>query len=44
MSAHLRKPEMVGLIAGGERALRFPIEGAEDDREQGKVDCTSGQF
>ena len=24
---------VVGLIAGGDRALRFPIEGAEDDRE-----------
>ena len=28
------EPDMVvGLIAGGDRALRFPIEGAEDDRE-----------
>jgi N-acetylmuramic acid 6-phosphate etherase len=24
---------VVGLIAGGDKALRFPIEGAEDDRE-----------
>ena len=24
---------VVGLIAGGDRALRFPIEGAEDDRD-----------
>ena len=24
---------VVGLIAGGDQALRFPIEGAEDDRE-----------
>lgn len=29
---------VVGLIAGGDRALRFPIEGAEDDKEQGKKD------
>lgn len=29
---------VVGLIAGGDRALRFPIEGAEDDRELGKRD------
>ena len=26
---------VVGLIAGGDRALRFPIEGAEDDRSLG---------
>lgn len=32
-------PELVqGLIAGGDRALRHPIEGAEDDPEQGKRD------
>lgn len=29
---------VVGLIAGGDRALRFPIEGAEDDRALGKQD------
>lgn len=29
---------VVGLIAGGDRALRFPIEGAEDDSELGKKD------
>ncbi len=29
---------VVGLIAGGDRAFRFPIEGAEDDAEQGKKD------
>ncbi len=29
---------VVGLIAGGDRALRFPIEGAEDDRSLGKQD------
>lgn len=39
------KPEMVvGLIAGGERALRFPIEGAEDNREHGKVDLQAVNF
>lgn len=39
------KPEMVvGLIAGGERALRFPIEGAEDNREQGKLDLQAVNF
>lgn len=33
------EPEMVvGLIAGGDRALRFPIEGAEDSRELGRRD------
>lgn len=32
-------PEMVvGIIAGGERALRHPIEGAEDDKNAGKTD------
>lgn len=29
---------VVGLIAGGDRALRFPVEGAEDSRELGKKD------
>lgn len=29
---------VVGLIAGGDRALRFPIEGAEDSRELGRKD------
>lgn len=39
------KPEMVvGLIAGGEKALRFPIEGAEDNREQGKLDLQAVKF
>lgn len=37
-------PNMViGLIAGGERALRHPIEGAEDNREQGKLDLQAIQ-
>lgn len=30
--------QVVGLIAGGEAALRSPIEGAEDDRAQGRAD------
>lgn len=29
---------VVGLIAGGDRALRYPIEGAEDDRNEGRSD------
>lgn len=29
---------VVGLIAGGDRALRHPIEGAEDSREEGRRD------
>lgn len=29
---------VVGLIAGGDRALRHPIEGAEDSREEGRQD------
>lgn len=37
-------PDMVvGLIAGGERALRHPIEGAEDNREQGQLDLQTIQ-
>ena len=33
------KPEMVvGLIAGGDHALRHPIEGAEDNMQQGQAD------
>lgn len=32
-------PELVqGIIAGGDRALRFAVEGAEDDAEAGKQD------
>lgn len=38
-------PEMVvGIIAGGERALRHPIEGAEDNAEQGKLDLQNIYF
>lgn len=29
---------VVGLIAGGDKALRFPIEGAEDNNEMGQQD------
>lgn len=38
-------PEMVvGIIAGGERALRHPIEGAEDNTERGKADLQAVNF
>lgn len=30
--------QVVGIIAGGDFALRNPVEGAEDDEEQGKKD------
>ena len=34
------EPDMVqGIIAGGDKALRYAIEGAEDDFEQGKLDA-----
>ena len=38
-------PEMVkGIIAGGERAFRHPIEGAEDSKAQAVVDLQTIQF
>lgn len=38
-------PEMVkGIIAGGERALRHPIEGAEDSKMQAVVDLQTIQL
>ena len=38
-------PEMVkGIIAGGERALHHPIEGAEDSKAQALVDLQTIQF
>ena len=38
-------PEMVkGIIAGGERALRHPIEGADDSKAQAVVDLQTIQF
>ena len=38
-------PEMVkGIIAGGERAWRHPIEGAEDSKSQAVVDLQTIQF
>ena len=38
-------PEMVkGIIAGGERALRHPIEGAEDSKAQAVVDLQTIQL
>ena len=39
------KPEMVvGLIAGGDHALRHPIEGAEDNVQQGQADLAEIDF
>ncbi|MDU8923419.1 N-acetylmuramic acid 6-phosphate etherase [Pasteurellaceae bacterium LIM206] len=35
---------VIGIIAGGEQALRHPIEGAEDDRTQGIRDLKHIQF
>ena len=29
---------VIGVIAGGEKAVRFPVEDAEDNREQGWID------
>ena len=38
-------PEMVrGIIAGGERALRYPIEGAEDSKAQAVIDLQTIQL
>lgn len=38
-------PDLVqGLIAGGDRALRHPIEKAEDDPDQGKQDLIAHNF
>jgi N-acetylmuramic acid 6-phosphate etherase len=38
-------PDLVqGIIAGGDRALRHPIEKAEDDPEQGKQDLMAHHF
>lgn len=38
-------PDMVmGIIAGGERALRHPIEGAEDNPQQGQTDLENIRF
>lgn len=38
-------PDMVvGIIAGGERALRRPIEGAEDNPQQGQTDLEKIRF
>ena len=35
---------VVGLIAGGDRALRHPIEKAEDDPKQGQADLAEHDF
>lgn len=38
-------PELVqGIIAGGDYALRFAVEGAEDDKEQGRKDLEERQL
>ena len=38
-------PEMVkGILAGGERTLRHPIEGSEDSKEQAVIDLQTIQF
>ena len=29
---------VIGIIAGGDEAIRYPVEGAEDNAEQGKLD------
>jgi len=34
---------VIGIIAGGEKALRFPVENAEDDEEQGWKDLLEHQ-
>lgn len=31
---------VIGLIAGGDRAIRYPVEFAEDNREQGWIDLS----
>lgn len=35
---------VVGIIAGGERALRYPIEGAEDNKQAGVLDLQAVNF
>lgn len=35
--------QVIGLIAGGERAIRHAVEGAEDDREAGAADIAALQ-
>ena len=32
---------VIGLIAGGDKAIRYPVEGAEDDRDGGRRDLES---
>ena len=34
---------VIGIIAGGEKAIRFPVENAEDDEEQGWLDLMEHQ-
>lgn len=35
---------VVGIIAGGDKSLRHPIEGAEDSKELGKIDLQAINF
>jgi N-acetylmuramic acid 6-phosphate etherase len=32
---------VVGIIAGGDEAIRYPVEGAEDSEDQGRIDLYS---
>src|SRR6476469_7711976 len=34
---------VIGIIAGGEKAIRFPVENAEDDEQQGWLDLMEHQ-
>ena len=34
---------VIGIIAGGDQAIRYPVEGAEDDSNQGALDLMSYQ-
>jgi N-acetylmuramic acid 6-phosphate etherase len=34
---------VIGIIAGGDDAIRYPVEGAEDSAEQGRLDLLSYQ-
>ena len=34
---------VIGIIAGGDQAIRYPVEGAEDDSDQGALDLQAYQ-
>ena len=34
---------VIGIIAGGDQAIRYPVEGAEDDSNQGALDLLAYQ-